>query len=223
VVAGLFTSDRVEVSLFCFLLGALITCDRLFRCRVLVGEANPSGFSYTQSEYVARRLRRVLAGTCFDWCFARLWEETELGKESLREVLDRLRPRVFIFEGHGTPASPKGEVILCRGDSNGEPLPTPELIESFRPYVGACYLIVLDACETDDTARALALLVPYAIGWKGEPTNIACEAFCVGLMRRLADGYSVRGAFLRARDACQLMGLLGPDVFPVLAERRRRL
>lgn len=136
----------------------------------------------------------------------------------LRE-LNRLRPTVVHFSGHGERTTPANEAGLVLRGPDGEPqrVGAEALEQTFRS-AGSVALVVLNACYSDQLVHALLRSVPCVVGMRGPVFDDAARAFSVGLYGALAERESLARAYAQGCAAIRLFGVSGYDR-PQLAAR----
>jgi hypothetical protein len=128
-----------------------------------------------------------------------------------RAMLD-LKPRIVHFSGH---SNDQGE--LCLEDQNGNHRAAkPEAVAAlFKQFPDQISCVLLNACDSEAQARAIAPYVGYAIGMNKPILDTAALAFSQGFYQALANGKQVPEAFEFARTAIGLAGIDGQFI-PVL-------
>jgi hypothetical protein len=168
--------------------------------------ANPSGTSALALEDEKRQIQ------------ARLWKtpsrdnvtvESTFGllREELIEQIQRFRPTVVHFSGHGDPS---GNLILETQKRTPAPAAPESVVEVFRILGGGrlgVRCVVLNACFTEPLARALAQHVECVIGMGRAISDQAAIVFASQLYSSLGYGSSVKEAFELARAQLALDGI----------------
>lgn len=135
--------------------------------------------------------------------------------DDLLQILNRERPLIVHFSGHGTGSSglvlhhENGEEILVSADA---------LRRLFTVLKGDIRLVVLTACASLEQARAIAEVIDCAIGMTADIADVAAARFSTALYRALCAGRSVQNAFDQGVTALSLAGLDGGGI-PVLLAR----
>lgn len=91
-------------------------------------------------------------------------------------------------------------------DDLGHPraVPPDALTELFRILRHGLRCVVLNACYTDDQARAIAAHVPFVVGMAGGILDDAAIRFAAGFYLGVAHGQSVGAAFQLGRNRLRL-------------------
>lgn len=100
------------------------------------------------------------------------------------------RPQVVHFAGH---AGPDG--IRLDGGDAGECVVGGEALRELFAELRCVRVVVLNACETQSLARALADVVDYAIGMNTAVEDSDAALFSAGFYGALASGTTVEEAF----------------------------
>ena len=132
----------------------------------------------------------------------------------LIEKLDKYRPRIVHFSGHGSGGKvgePGARALLVSEEDQGSqiylvgpderPVPVTQntLAKLFKVRRGNIRLVVLNACYTMSQAEAISQVIDCVIGTNRAIGDKAARVFATRLYRTLADGGTVKQAF---DDAC---------------------
>jgi hypothetical protein len=125
--------------------------------------------------------------------------------DDLQYALLRHRPAIAHFSGHG-----RVEGIQVTDDLGGsQPVPPEALSDLFRILGGGLQCVVLNACYTEEQAKAIAAHVPYVVGMRRQVLDDTAIRFSAGFYRAIAHAQSVRVSFDLARNSLNLHGV--PD------------
>lgn len=129
----------------------------------------------------------------------------------LQHILDRHRPDIVHFCGHGSQA--RGEIILLDEHDHAYPVP----IEPLASLLASRRGVVINTCSSAAQAAAIANRGPWAVGMTGEIDTDDAVAFARTFYSRVADGVSETNAFDGAKNQLALerrnsAGL--PEFFP---------
>ena len=130
-----------------------------------------------------------------------------------RGLLDH-SPQIVHFAGHGDD-----DGILVEGD-NGRAVQVPvvalaDLFELCQRHVEC---VILNACQSEAQAEAIAEHIRYVIGMSAGIEDQAAIEFAVGFYDALGAGKEIEDAFRFARNAIALEGIPGART-PVLIRR----
>jgi CHAT domain len=130
-------------------------------------------------------------------------------RSDLQQVLIRERPQIVHFGGHG-----EFDSGIELEDDFGQPAPVSgeSLAALFGVLHGTIRVVVLNACESNLTARALQSVVEYAIGMRGEISDEAAIVFATAFYRGLAHNRRVPEAFALGVNQLQLDGIGETDI-----------
>ena len=204
---------RITVPLFCFVLMAsvgILSC--LFMAfganaqeRNLPGTregeeqiltlffaANPR---YTQKLRLDHELRaiedKIEVGKYHD--LIELRSEWAVRRDDLIKYLNKYKPHIVHFSGHGTETT--GEIILEDNTGAPETVSTEEMRALFKTLKGNIRLVVLNACYSKKQAEAIVENIDCAVGMSSEIKDSSAIEFVSSFYRALAFGVSVWEAF----------------------------
>jgi hypothetical protein len=146
---------------------------------------------------------------------------------NLQEVLDRYKPVIVHFSGHG---SPSGDLILTPDDDPSQDreigrkpdagrdknllpgqVPTRALAQAFSLVKDRVRCVVLNACYSAAQADAIAEHIDGVIGMSKAIGDKAAIAFAEEFYRSLAEGADVKAAFDKAVLQIPLAGQPGSE------------
>jgi hypothetical protein len=141
-------------------------------------------------------------------------------RESVRagdisQAIFDVEPQIVHFSGHGTST---GE--LCFEDIQGKTksVKPDALANLFRLVASQVNCVVLNACYSEDQAKAVAKHISFVIGMNQAIGDKAAIAFSVGFYRALGAGRSVKDAYEFACLEIQLEGI-SEYLTPILLEK----
>jgi hypothetical protein len=133
--------------------------------------------------------------------------------ELRRGLLDH-SPQIVHFAGHG-----EDDGILVEND-RGRAMQVPA--DALADLFGLCRehveCVVLNACDSEAQAEAIAEHIPFVIGMSASISDDAAIEFAVGFYDALGAGRSIEVAFQFATNAIALKGL-PEEHTPVLRAR----
>jgi hypothetical protein len=151
--------------------------------------------------------------------------------DDLQPLLLRHKPHVVHFSGHGALSTagsrvcqdepgPVRDMIVNRpghaeqlvlaGEGGEARLINQEaLVDLFSVLEDNVHVVIFNTCHSDQTAKALAKVVPCTIGMKGEISDEAAIAFAAAFYQALGFGRDVQAAFNLGKNA--LMYLRAPE------------
>jgi predicted RNase H-like HicB family nuclease len=128
--------------------------------------------------------------------------------ESLRQTLNTLRPRRFLFSGHcNAPSHPYVSPALTR-PGGGIEIISPTLLAD---VIGGqardrLELVLLNGCESLELGRALRRAgVPYVVCWSTDAHDEAASKFAAEFFRCCAAGKGPEEAFEEGRLAVRVI------------------
>ncbi|HEX3998801.1 MAG TPA: CHAT domain-containing protein [Pirellulales bacterium] len=130
-----------------------------------------------------------------------------------RGLLDH-SPQIVHFAGHGDD-----DGILVEGD-NGRAVQVP--VDALADLFDLCQThvecVILNACQSEAQAEAIAEHIPYVIGMSAGIKDQAAIQFAVGFYDALGAGKEIDDAFRFAKNAIALEGIPGART-PILIRR----
>jgi hypothetical protein len=124
----------------------------------------------------------------------------------LQGLLSRHKPHLVHFSGHGEPSS---EIVLEDEHGNGRPVPVDALHHLFSLLKHNLRCVVLNACYSEDQARAIATEVDCVVGMSIEIGDDAAIAFSSAFYETIGDGKDIQTAFELGCGRIQLERLAG--------------
>lgn len=168
--------------------------------------ANPDGTARLRLDREVREIRRALEQTALRDRFRMetLWASSF---EDLLDGLLRHGPTVVHFSGHGQP-----EALLFEGaDGKPAPVSVEALARLFGALSGKVRLVLFNACDSINAARAVSAHVECAVGTTEPVGDRGAVAFASAFYRGLGYGKSVSEAAELGRSAILAAGLVGAD------------
>ena len=170
--------------------------------RVLFLAANPAGTSSLHLDQEIKAIDEALRRSRLSARF-RLEQSWAVGDRELQDGLLRWQPEIVHFSGHGAPS---GRLLLessmLRDLGNAAPPSPPStdpqvdaLARVFAAARGKIRCLVLNACHTESTARAIAQSVGCVIGMSQSVADAAAIRFSWAFYNALGYGLSVKKAF----------------------------
>lgn len=146
-----------------------------------------------------------------------LHSRESLRPEDITQAIFDVEPQVLHFSGHGTTS---GE--LCFEDSIGNKnlVETDILVDLFELVSDTITCVILNACYSENQAKAIVNCIPFVIGMNDSIGDKASIAFSVGFYRALAAGKTVEKAY---KFGCVEMRLLNIQEYmkPVLIQKKK--
>jgi hypothetical protein len=143
-------------------------------------------------------------------------------RESVRpgditQAIFDVEPQIVHFSGHG-----KSTGELCFEDILGKTQPVkPDALASlFELFTEQVSCVVLNACHSENQAKAIAEYIPFVLGMHQAIGDKAAITFAVGFYKALGAGRSFEDAYKFARVEIQLEGI--PEhLTPVLYVKKK--
>jgi hypothetical protein len=127
-----------------------------------------------------------------------------LRTSDLIPALNRYRPRILHFAGHGSEGA---ELVFQDDKGDAKPVSAEAITATVATVADDVQLVVLNACHTSMQAEALVEHVRAAIGMVTAIGDEAGRVFATSFYGAIADGFSVRRAFDQGLAQLQLDGI----------------
>lgn len=119
--------------------------------------------------------------------------------EDMRRAMLDFEPDIVHFAGHG------GSNGIYLEDRSGRALAIPgDALQGFFANFPSVQCVILNACFSDDVARAISQVVPYVIGMSATAADVASIVFAVAFYDVLGAGSTYDRAYSVAANAVQL-------------------
>jgi len=173
---------------------------RRSRPRILIMSANVNGRRPLGLDQEHREIGLAIRGAG-DSIDLRIADAVRL--DDLQTSLLHHQPVIAHFSGHGSAA-----YGIMATDRAGRPhgVPPDALSHLFEVLSSGLRCVVLNACFTDDQARAIVRHVPCVVGMRGGIDDEAAIDFATAFYRGLAYGQTIGTAFELGRNQLKLNG-----------------
>jgi tetratricopeptide (TPR) repeat protein len=184
--------------------------------KILFLAANPSDTNHLRLDEESRAIDQALRTAQFRDQFE-IKTHWAVRADDLQELLLRYQPDIVHFSGHGSSA---GEIILEDNQGQSHPVPKDALSKLFAVLKGNLRCVVINACYSEDQARAITDHVDCVVGMSKPVSDIASIDFATAFYRALANGKDTQTAF---DLGCQLIHAenLGEQDTPQLIAAKR--
>jgi hypothetical protein len=173
-------------------------------CHILFLASNPLTTSRLDLEEELRAIENELRAIKFR-DEVKLEAGHAVRPDDLVRLLREKKPTVVHFSGHGSHEG----IYLRTDDGKHAPVSAEALQRLFRER--GVELVVLNACFSQEQAKAISKVVPVVVGTKAAVGDEAARRFSVAFYRTLGNGYPIKEAFRDGGDAVAVHGL--DDVF----------
>ena len=128
----------------------------------------------------------------------------DMSIEDLRRQILLHKPQIVHFSGHGSPRS----ALVFKGQ-NGEVevVPPTALSNMFEILSKDISLVFLNACYSEEQARAISKHIDFVIGMSRAISDMAAIKFAVSFYSTLAFGRSVADSFKFAKVDLELLSI----------------
>jgi len=132
-----------------------------------------------------------------------------------RAMLNRPRPRVLHFSGHG---STRGAICLQDDAGLTHAIPASAIADLLEPIASGLEVVVLNACYSREQADSILKQVPFVVGMTDSISDQAAIAYAVGFYQALFNSETVPTAH---RLGCAQIHMVSPNekAIPVLLVR----
>jgi hypothetical protein len=134
--------------------------------------------------------------------------------QDLQPLLLRYEPDIVHFCGHGNQAN---EILVEDDHGLVHPIPTEALSELFALLGENTRCVVLNICNSESQARAIAQHIGYVVGMSSQIDDHAAILFSRAFYRALGYGKSVEVAFNLGRLEIAAQGLQAREI-PILVK-----
>jgi hypothetical protein len=135
--------------------------------------------------------------------------------DDLLQLLNRYKPHIVHFSGHGSHA---GEFILVANNGTPKPLDTRTIKALFTTLKDNIQVVILNACYSRTQAKAIIEVINCAIGMNDSIGDQAAITFAASFYRALGFGRSVQEAFDQGKVALLLEGIPEEDTPELLVK-----
>ncbi len=195
--------------------------------RILFLAANPAGTSQLALDKEMRAVDDAIRRADYRDAFV-LEQHWAVRATELDDFLLRHRPDIVHFSGHGSTTSglmferpepgPVGAAGAPSATAGPQPVSAETLSSIFSALSGSVRCVVLNACYSDEQARAIARHVKCVVGMSRAIGDGAAIGFATAFYQALAYGTSVKTAFdLACIEAGQMA--LTAEAIPQLEAR----
>lgn len=182
--------------------------------KILFLAANPSDTSHLRLGMEVRAIDQVLRKAEYRDIFdiRQHWATRVI---DLQSYLLRHRPDIVHFSGHG---SPEHQIVFENEQGTSQPVPVPALARLFSILKDNIKCVVLNACYSEEQARAIAEHIDSVIGMPERIGDYAAISFAAAFYQALGFGRDVKTAFELGCVEMDLEGL-GEEYIPKLITR----
>lgn len=121
--------------------------------------------------------------------------------DDLQQVLLRHEPTIAHFSGHGSASE---GIVVIGDDGRAAPVPPAALANLFRILGNGLRCVVLNACFTEEQARAIVNHVPYVVGMRSRVLDDTAIRFAAGFYQGIAHARSILDSFELGRHRLEL-------------------
>jgi hypothetical protein len=165
------------------------------KMRILFLAAGPSDASRLRLDAEFRNIKEQILLSIGRERFA-LSQSMAVRPKDLSYALLNEKPQVVHFSGHGLPNG-----MVCFEDEVGKahPVDPNALAELFKEFAGHVFCVILNACYSEEAAKAIGQHIDYVIGMDQEITDEAAIYFAIGFYQALGAGKSLEEAYRLGR------------------------
>jgi hypothetical protein len=185
------------------------------RCHILFLAANPEETTVLSLDEECRQIEKKIRSTDHR-ANIELVTKWAVRPDDLLDHLNRHRPNVVHFSGHGTESN---ELVLLDDHRQPKRVSKDALTRVFSTLRDDIRLIVLNACYSRPQAELLAEIIDCVVGMSSTIGDTAAAVFAAAFYRAVGYGRCVQDAFDQGIAALSLQGLSEIDI-PVLHVRK---
>ena len=184
--------------------------------RILFLSANPLDTSRLRLDEEIRAIDQALRQAKFRDKFD-IQQQWAVRVTDLQSYLLRHQPDIVHFSGHGSSAS---EIILEDRAGNSQPVPIRALSRLFAAFSDTIQCVVLNACYSEEQAKAIAAHIDKVIGMSKAIGDESAISFAAAFYQALGYGKDIQTAF---ELGCVQIDLedLGEQDTPKLLKRKK--
>jgi len=185
--------------------------------KILFLAANPIDTQPLRLDEEMRAIDRALRAAEFRDRFE-IEQEWAVRIGDLQEALLRYEPDIVHFSGHGTESS---EIVLLDETGAAQVVPQDELSRLFSILRDNIRCVVLNACYSEQQAKAIAKQIDCVVGMTTAVGDDAAIEFASAFYRALGFGRDVQTAFDLRTNQFRLEGLQDLNTPHLLAMKGR--
>lgn len=185
------------------------------KVKILFLAANPKASTLLRLDEEIRQIHEKIRAAAFRDSFE-LQSRWAVRPLDLLQAFNELRPHVVHFSGHGTC---NAELVLEDYAGCAKPVGVDSLKSLFGTMKDNIRLVLLNACHSEDQARAVSQVIDCTVGMNAAIGDKAAITFASMFYGALAFGHSVGQAFEQGRIALKLEGI-PEEKTPVLLARQ---
>lgn len=161
------------------------------KIKILFLAANPKDTNQLRLDEEIRGIKQVLLQAEFRDKFE-IEQEWAVRVSDLQGFFLRHKPDIVHFSGHGSQAS---EIMLQNDDGNSKPVSVHALGELFSVLKGNIRCVILNACYSEDQAKAIAQHIDCVVGMSKAIGDVSAISFALAFYQALGFGKDVKTAF----------------------------
>jgi len=181
--------------------------------KILFLAANPKDTSQLKLDEEMRAIDQAIRQSEFRDRFD-IKQQWAVRVTDLQGYLLRHKPDIVHFSGHGSTLS---EIVLENNSGNSQPVPSHALSQLFSMLKDNIRCVILNACYSEQQARAIAEHIECVIGMSEAIGDSAAISFATAFYQALGYGRNVKTAFDLGRVQIDLENLNEQDTPKLLA------
>lgn len=181
--------------------------------KILFLASNPRDTERLRLDEEMRLIDQALLMAEFRDAFA-IQQQWAVRTRELSQHFLRYNPDIVHFSGHGSKIS---KIILQDESGNSQTVPPEALSQLFSLFKEKIRCVILNACYSEEQARAIAEHIDCVIGMSRAIEDTAAVTFASAFYRALGHGRNVEDAFQFGCVEIGLQRLSGPDIPQLLA------
>jgi hypothetical protein len=177
------------------------------KIQILFLAANPKNTSKLKLEEEVRSIDDALREAEFRDRF-NLETQFAVCLSNLQAHLLRYKPNIVHFSGHGSIA---GEIIIEDNTGEGHPISSEALTQLFGVFKDTVRCVVLNACFTDEQAKAITQEIDCVIGMTKAIGDDSAVGFASSFYQAIGYGRNVKDAFVLGCNQINIANLNEQD------------
>ena len=183
--------------------------------KILVLAADPSSLEHLKLDEELRAIDiKVYGGKHRDRI--ELHPALAVRRGELLDVLNRHRPQIVHFSGHGSKAS---EIFLVSEDDTHVPVSVEALKAIFAAFKDTVRLVFFNACHSRPEAEAIVEEIDCAVGTNTRISDRAAMAFAASFYSAIASGRSVGNAVEQGKARLLAEGIQEENTIELLVKQ----
>lgn len=145
----------------------------------------------------------------------KLEQRTSVRPADISQAMLDLQPQIVHFAGHGTS---DGELCFENSSGSMHPISANAMATLFEQFSSNLECVILNACYSENQAKAISNHIKYVIGMAKEIGDKAAISFAIGFYQAIGAGRTIEDAYKLGCVQIRLMGI-DESLTPILLTR----